>query len=90
MHSRMNDTQINLNLAVATLCFVFGFGLILAACFEWVSDPFADLGLAAVAVGVARTIAGWFCQMESREQNAFELGQDAQLHAELRRYDRPA
>lgn len=87
MHSRMNDTQINLNLTLAMTCFVVGFGLILAACFQFAPDPVADLGLAVVAVGIVRMIARWFCDLEQRERNAFELGMDAQMQAELRRYD---
>lgn len=76
MHSRINNCQLNLNRVVAAGCYFTGFGLIATACGGLLADPFADLGLGVVIVGVVRTFSGWLDEMDDREQNAFELGRD--------------
>lgn len=76
MHNQINDTSICLNTLVIFTAWGVGLALILINIAGFVPVGVAALGLASVCLGALRSIAAMLCDLERREQAAFNLGRE--------------
>ena len=78
----MNDLHVSATRVAAVLLWTIGIAL--AGVNVTVDIDLGALGVIAACGGAVLNVRGYFCRLEDRERNAFELGRDYEDHRRMR------